>query len=138
MLVDHCIGLLISSSERSTINTFVSIVDLVLKSTKIFIASFDLSHATITCLLNAMSKDHHDSGFKDHVVADVGVVAGHHHHRLLTRYSTRCVLLVLPAIHLTRLQCLQTRRPSSLMCIFHQLRHYVNRTTRFLECPLTH
>ena len=32
--------------------------------------------------------------------------------------------VILPAIHLTSLQSLQTRRPSSLVCIFHQLRHY--------------
>ena len=43
-----------------------------------------------------MGKYHHNARFEDHVITDVCVVTGHHHHRLLPRNPSSCVLLILP------------------------------------------
>ena len=58
-----------------------------------------------------MCEDHDEARLQDHVVGDVRVVAGHHHHRLLAGYPLADVLLVLPPVHLPRLQRLQPGRP---------------------------
>lgn len=58
-----------------------------------------------------MCEDHDEPRLQDHVVRDVRVVAGHHHHRLLAGYPLADVLLVLPPVHLPRLQRLQPGRP---------------------------
>ena len=110
-----------------------------------------------------MGKYHHNARFEDHVITNVCVVTGHHHHRLLPGNPPSCVLLILPvkdkdqslyyvyskvwifmrklqidtkvspSIHLPCFQGLQAGRPSAFMCVFHQLGHYVDGTSRFLE-----
>ena len=79
-----------------------------------------------------MSKDHDETRLQDHIVGDVRIIASHHNHRLLPRYPLAHVLLVLPPIHLTSLQRLQTGRPPSLVSILHQLIDYVARAPGLL------
>ena len=63
--------------------------------------------------LDAVCEDHDEPGLEYHVVRDVSVVAGHHHHRLFAWDPFADVLLVLPPVHLPGLQGLQAGWPSA-------------------------
>ena len=70
-------------------------------------------------LFYPVSEYHNEPGLQYHVVRDVSIITGHHHHGLFPRYPLANILFVLPPVHLPGLQGLKAGGPPSLVCILH-------------------